>query len=127
MSARVSDRIGDGALLRIDEVHHKIALFPSDRTGIQHINFQVGGVDDIMRSWYFLQEQGVPIVFGPGRHPTSTAIFVYFRGPDRRVYEYSAGVRRITDEAGYTPSQFEMKPTSFCMWGSKPQVAEFGE
>jgi len=27
-------------LLRIDEVHHKIALFPSIRHGVQHINHQ---------------------------------------------------------------------------------------
>lgn len=127
LSARVSDRIGDGALLRIDEVHHKIALFQTDKVGIQHINFQVASIDDVMRSWYFLQERGVPIVFGPGRHPTSTAMFVYFRGPDGRVYEYSSGVKRITDEASYTPRQFEMKPTSFCMWGAKPSVDEFSE
>lgn len=127
LSARVSDRIGDGALLRIDQVHHKIALFPSQKTGIQHVNFQVKSIDDVMRSWYFLQEQQVPIVFGPGRHPTSTAMFIYFQGPDQRVYEYSSGVKLITDEATYTPRQFEMKPSSFCMWGATPKVAEFGE
>ena len=32
-NARVSDRIGDAALLRIDEVHHTIALFPANRAG----------------------------------------------------------------------------------------------
>ena len=69
LSAKVSDRIGDAALLRIDEVHHKIALFPSKRIGVQHINHQVHDVNDIMRSYYFLREQGVKIVFGPGRHP----------------------------------------------------------
>tara|TARA_R110000796_G_scaffold252577_1_gene388035 strand:- start:5508 stop:6365 length:858 start_codon:yes stop_codon:yes gene_type:complete len=127
LSARVSDRIGDGALLRIDEVHHKIALFPSDKVGVQHVNFQVASIDDVMRSWYFLQEHEVPIVFGPGRHPTSTAMFIYFLGPDGRVYEYSSGVKRITDEAFYTPRQFEMKPSSFCMWGAKPNVEEFSE
>jgi 2,3-dihydroxy-p-cumate/2,3-dihydroxybenzoate 3,4-dioxygenase len=120
MSARVSDMIGTGALLRIDEVHHKIALFPSDQDGIQHVNFQVSSVDDVMRAWYFLKEKNVPIVFGPGRHPTSTAIFLYFMGPDKRVYEYSSGVKRITDEENYTPRQFERKPTSFCLWGAKP-------
>ncbi|MCQ4290997.1 VOC family protein [Pseudomonas stutzeri] len=126
-SARVSDRIGDAALLRIDEVHHKIALFPSDKTGVQHVNFQVASIDDLMRSWYFLQAQGVPIVFGPGRHPTSTAMFLYFLGPDGRVYEYSSGVKRITDEANYVPRQFEMAPSSFCMWGAKPNIEEFAE
>lgn len=29
LNARVSDRIGAAPLLRIDDVHHKIALFPA--------------------------------------------------------------------------------------------------
>ena len=81
-NARVSDRIGDAALLRIDEVHHTIALFPTDRAGIQHINHQVATGEDVMRSFYFLSERQVPMVFGPGRHPTSSARFLYFEGPD---------------------------------------------
>jgi 2,3-dihydroxy-p-cumate/2,3-dihydroxybenzoate 3,4-dioxygenase len=126
-SARVSDRIGTAPLLRIDEVHHKIALFPSARAGVQHINHQVQGIDDIMRSWYLLREQGVRIVFGPGRHPTSGAMFLYFEGPDGMVYEYSSGVRLISreEEANYRPRQFSFTPESFCMWGSKPDIPEF--
>jgi 2,3-dihydroxy-p-cumate/2,3-dihydroxybenzoate 3,4-dioxygenase len=126
-SARVSDRIGNAALLRIDEVHHKIALFPSAFPGVQHINHQVGGIDDIMRSWYFLKAQGVRIVFGPGRHPTSSAMFLYFEGPDGMVYEYSSGVRLIAEdeEAGYVPRQFPFAPEGFCMWGSRPDIPEF--
>lgn len=49
-SAKVSDWIGEAALLRIDEVHHKIALFPTTHGGVQHINHQVESQDDIMRS-----------------------------------------------------------------------------
>lgn len=125
--ARVSDRIGNAALLRIDEVHHKIALFPSSFPGVQHINHQVGGIDDIMRSWYFLRERGVRIVFGPGRHPTSGAMFLYFEGPDGMVYEYSSGVRLIPkeEEAAYVPRQFPFAPEGFCMWGSRPDIPEF--
>lgn len=127
MNARVSDRIGTAPLLRIDEVHHKIALFPSQFAGVQHVNHQVHGVDDVMRSYYFLREQGVKIVFGPGRHPTSTAVFLYFEGPDGMVYEYSTGVRLIKpeEESTYRPRQFPFAPSSFCMWGSKPDIPEF--
>lgn len=124
-NARVSDRIGAAPLLRIDAVHHRIALFPSTYAGVQHVNHQVEGVDDIMRAYYFLRERGVRIVFGPGRHPTSSAIFLYFEGPDRMVYEYSTGVRSITDEATYRPRQFPFAPSSFCMWGSRPDIPEF--
>ena len=127
LGARVSDRIGDAALLRIDPVHHKVALFPTTRSGIQHVNHQVASVDDVMRAWYQLREKGVKIVFGPGRHPTSGAVFLYFEGPDGMVFEYSTGVRHIApeDEAGYQPRQFPAVPSSFCMWGSLPDIPEF--
>lgn len=127
MNARVSDRIGAAPLLRIDEVHHRMALFPSAYAGVQHVNHQVRGIDDIMRSYYFLKEQGVKIVFGPGRHPTSGAMFLYFEGPDGMVYEYSSGVRLIKpeEEASYRPRQFPFEPGSFCMWGSRPDIPEF--
>ncbi len=127
LGARVSDRIGDAALLRIDPVHHKIALFPTTRSGIQHVNHQVASIDDVMRAWYQLREKGVKIVFGPGRHPTSGAVFLYFEGPDGMVFEYSTGVRHIApeDEAGYQPRQFPAVPSSFCMWGSLPDIPEF--
>jgi len=127
LGAKVSDRIGDAPLLRIDEVHHKIALFPSNRPGVQHINHQVESIDDIMRAWYMLIEKGIPIRFGPGRHPTSGAMFLYFAGPDDMIYEYSTGVRLITqeDEKTYHPRNFPAIPSSFCMWGAKPDIPEF--
>ena len=127
LNARVSDRIGAAALLRIHEVHHTIALFPSTYPGVQHVNHQVHGVDDVMRAYYFMRERGVRIVFGPGRHPTSGAVFLYFEGPDGMVYEYSTGVRLIKpeEEAAYRPRQFPFAASSFCMWGSKPDIPEF--
>ena len=124
-NARVSDRIGDAPLLRIDEVHHTIAMFPAKQPGIQHINHQVEGTDDIMRSYRFLTERQVPIVFGPGRHPSSSAKFLYFEGPDGMVFEYSSGVRSIADELLYRERQLSFDPKGFCEWGAKPQIAEF--
>ena len=127
LGARVSDRIGPAALLRIDQIHHKIALFPAAHSGVQHINHQLAEIDDVMRAWYRLRRLKIPIVFGPGRHPTSGAVFLYFRGPDDMVFEYSTGVRVITaeQEHAHRPRQFSFEPASFCMWGAVPEVAEF--
>ena len=127
LGARVSDRVGAAALLRIDEIHHKVALFPTTHAGIQHVNHQLGCIDDVMRGWYFLREHGVRIVFGPGRHPTSGAVFVYFEGPDGMTYEYSAGVRTISpdEEASWQPRQFPHCNESFCQWGAVPDIDEF--
>jgi 2,3-dihydroxy-p-cumate/2,3-dihydroxybenzoate 3,4-dioxygenase len=118
-NARVSDRIGDIALMRVNAIHHTIALAPARGPGIQHINHQVQSNDDVLRSYYHLSEQRVPIVFGPGRHPTSGARFLYFLGPGGMVFEYSVGVDEIEDEATHRPRQFGFEPSSLCMWGSK--------
>ena len=107
-NVRVSDWIGDAAcLLRIDPVHHKLAVFRGDEPGLCHINFQVASIDDVFRNWHFLLEHGVEIEMGPGRHPQSTAIFVYFLGPEEFTYEYSFGVRRIEDDAAWAPRTFD--------------------
>lgn len=107
-NARVSDWIGDKAcLLRIDPVHHKLAVFQGDGPGLCHMNFQVAEIDDVFRSWRFLLDQGVEIEMGPGRHPQSTAVFLYFLGPEGFTYEYSWGVRRIEDDAAWTPRWFD--------------------
>jgi 2,3-dihydroxy-p-cumate/2,3-dihydroxybenzoate 3,4-dioxygenase len=107
-NARVSDWIGDAAcLLRIDPVHHKLAVFRGDKPGLCHMNFQVAELDDVFRNWHFLLDHDVEIEMGPGRHPQSGAIFLYFQGPEGFTYEYSFGVRRITDEAAWRPRFFD--------------------
>ena len=117
-NARVSDWIGDAAcLLRIDPVHHKLAVFRGERPGLCHMNFQVATIDDVFRNWHFLVEHGVEIEMGPGRHPQSTAIFLYFLGPEGFTYEYSFGVRRIEDDAAWVPRTFDPDEAgSIDMW-----------
>ena len=107
-NAKVSDWIGDGAcLMRIAPVHHKLAVFQADEPGLCHMNFQVAEIDDIFRNWHHLLDHGVEIEMGPGRHPQSTAVFLYFLGPEGFTYEYSFGVRRIEDDAAWRPRYFD--------------------
>ncbi len=117
-NARVSDWLGDAAcLMRIDPVHHKLAVFRGDSPGLCHMNFQVETIDDVFRNWHFLAEHDVEIEMGPGRHPQSGAIFLYFLGPEGFTYEYSFGVRRIEDDAAWVPRTFDpAEPGSIDMW-----------
>lgn len=115
-NVKVSDWIGDWAcLMRFDPVHHKLAVFRGSEPGLCHINFQVDSLDDVMRNWRFLQANGVEIEMGPGRHPQSTAIFVYFKGPEGLTYEYSYGVRKLDDD--WVPRVFDpTEPDAIDMW-----------
>ncbi len=117
-NARVSDWLGDAAcLMRIDPVHHKLAVFRGGSPGLCHMNFQVETLDDVFRNWHFLVSRDVEIEMGPGRHPQSGAIFLYFLGPEGFTYEYSFGVRRIEDDAAWVPRTFDpAEPGSIDMW-----------
>lgn len=125
LGARVSDRIGVAPLLRLDDTHHRIALTPSTHCGIRHITYQVQAFDDVMRALYFLRENGVRVIFGPGRDPTSSAIFIYFAGPDGMVFGYLTPHKLIANESSHRPRQFPVAPRSLCMWGSRTDMAEF--
>jgi 2,3-dihydroxy-p-cumate/2,3-dihydroxybenzoate 3,4-dioxygenase len=129
-NAKVSDWIGDGAcLMRIDPVHHKLAVFQGEEPGLCHMNFQVASIDDIFRSWHFLVDNGVQIEMGPGRHPQSTAVFLYFLGPEGFTYEYSFGVRRIEDDSTWVPRTFDpAEPGAVDMWlGPVKKVSTQGQ
>lgn len=118
-----NDWIGTAPLMSFDQVHHRIALFPTDHAGLQHINFQTESLDDIMRSYNFLRDRQIHICFGPGRHVTSGAMFLYYDGPDGMIYEYSSGVRMV-DES-WRPRQYPFAAESFCTWGARPDIDEF--
>ena len=119
---QISDWVGDGAaLMRFDEVHHKFAVFKGEKPGLCHINFQVESLDDLMRSWRFLERENVEIEMGPGRHPTSTAIFIYFKGPEGLTYEYSFGVQLITDDSWVARHFDPTVSASIDMWGGPIQ------
>lgn len=130
-NVKISDWIGDAAaLMRFDPVHHKLAVFRGDGPGLCHMNFQVASLDDVMRSWHVLEQLGVEIEMGPGRHPQSTAVFLYFKGPEGLTYEYSWGVRRIEDDEDWRPRTFDpAEPDTIDLWGgptrrpaTQPQV-----
>jgi len=117
-SARASDWVGESVcLMRIDALHHKFAIFSGDEPGLCHIDFQVSSLDDVFRNWHFLVERGVEVLLGPGRHPTSGSVFVYFRGPEGLTYEYATGTRLIEDESSWRPRVFDPgQPSSIDMW-----------
>jgi len=106
--------------------HHQFALFPADGPGVQHVNHQVDSIDDLLKAVYYLQDRGVRIVFGPGRHATSGGYFLYFEGLDGVTFEYSTSDRKIiNDDENYRPRQFALEDETFCLFGATPDIKEF--
>lgn len=123
-NARVSDRVGDAAYLRLDDAHHRIAYHPSARRGVLAVEFAVENVDLLMQNSYFLQAAQIRASHGPGRRPASDQLFLTFPGPDGVLYSFVAEGSRIADEARHRPRQFPRAPLSLCNWGSETSVPE---
>jgi 2,3-dihydroxy-p-cumate/2,3-dihydroxybenzoate 3,4-dioxygenase len=118
LGAEVTDWVGDVAYLRIDNLHHRIALYPSRRNGLLYAAFEVEALDQIMQNSYFMQESQVKIVQGPGRQSASRQIFLHVEGPDGLILSYVNGMAEISGDPR-PARQFPLTATSLCNWGSE--------
>lgn len=123
LNYRVSDRI-EGAVTFMrcfpNPLHHSFGLSNSTANRLHHVNFMVTDIDDIGRALYRLQKHQVPIVFGPGRHPPSGSVFLYFLDPDRLTLEFSFGMEEFPEHAPREPRLLPKTLESIDYWGAVP-------
>lgn len=124
-----SDYVGKyAALMRVNgsPLHHSMGLAFAPQPRFQHINCMVTDIDDIGRAIWRLKRHDVKVVFGPGRHPTSDSIFIYFHDPDGLTWEYSYGME-LFPETGARPARImSTAPADFDVWGAGPEP-DFGK
>lgn len=118
LGAEVRDWVGQIAYLRLDGLHHRIALYPSSRNGLLYTAFEVESLDCIMQNNYFMQESQIKIAQGPGRQPCSDQIFLHVAGPGGIIFSYVNGM----SEPGpmkRPARQYPLSVESLCGWGSE--------
>ena len=129
LNFRASDRI-DGAVTFMrcfpNPRHHSFGLSKAAAPGLHHVNFMVTDIDDIGKAMYRLRRHEVPIVFGPGRHPPSESIFLYFLDPDGITLEYSFGMEEFPEVDPRPPRLLPFALDSIDCWGAAPE-ARFGQ
>jgi 2,3-dihydroxy-p-cumate/2,3-dihydroxybenzoate 3,4-dioxygenase len=126
MNFRASDRIeGAVTFLRCfpNPFHHSLGLSQSPVCKFHHVNFMVTEVDDIGKAIWRMKKNGVPVTFGPGRHPPSDSMFFYFADPDGMWVEYSFGMEEFPEVAAREPRLLPMKLESIDYWGAAPDPA----
>jgi 2,3-dihydroxy-p-cumate/2,3-dihydroxybenzoate 3,4-dioxygenase len=123
LNYRVSDRV-EGAITFMrcfpNPLHHSLGITRGSSNRFHHVNFMVTDIDDIGRALYRFKKAAVPIVFGPGRHPPSDSIFLYFLDPDELTLEYSFGMEEFPAENPREPRLLPMKLESIDYWGAVP-------
>ena len=106
--------------------HHTFAVTKGPENKLNHLAFKVSRVDDVGIQVNRLNEQGVPILFGPGRHHPSGSIFLYYADPDGIAIEYSQGMEAFPEEGAREPRRLEPSKETIDEWGGTPQP-EFGK
>jgi 2,3-dihydroxy-p-cumate/2,3-dihydroxybenzoate 3,4-dioxygenase len=102
--------------------HHGLGIANSTKRGLHHVNFMVDSIDDVGRALSRFQANGVPIVYGPGRHPTSDSVFLYFLDPDGLTLEYSFGMERFDEHRPRKARVFE-SVSKLDTWNSRQDPA----
>lgn len=121
LNFRESDSVGDViTFMRCwpNPYHHGIGIARFERRCLHHVNYMVTEIDDIGRALTRLKAAGSDVVFGPGRHPASDSVFLYFLDPDGLTMEYSFGMEAFPETFPRAPRRIEPSPLSLDYWGS---------
>ena len=131
LNFRASDRI-EGAVTFMrcfpNPLHHSLGLSAGKEAHLHHVNFMVTDVDDIGKALWRMTKNDVPIVFGPGRHPPSESMFLYFLDPDGMTVEYSFGMEEFPEVNPREPRLLPLGLESVDYWGAvpSPRMASIG-
>ena len=122
----VSDWIEDRMVfMRAGEDHHDLALaqLPPDAPekqmgtpGLEHFSYLVDSFEDIERAVEMLQERGVQIDRGPGKHGPGENCFIVFKDPDGNNVEFYCDMVQINDDSPYESSVWHDDIDSFDQW-----------
>ena len=120
MNFRISDRIEDNIVfLRCfpNPLHHSLGIGPGKENRLHHVNFMADHLDDLGRALNLLKTKDIPIVFGPGRHPPSGSVFLYFLDPDGLTFEFSSGMEEFPEHSPREPRTMAPTMASSDYWG----------
>jgi 2,3-dihydroxy-p-cumate/2,3-dihydroxybenzoate 3,4-dioxygenase len=100
--------------------HHSLGLGKGDKRALHHVNFMVTEIDDIGRGIWRFKNNNIEVVYGPGRHPASGSVFLYFLDPDGITLEYSFGMEEFPEHGARKPRLMEPIQESSDLWGGPP-------
>jgi catechol 2,3-dioxygenase-like lactoylglutathione lyase family enzyme len=119
LGLRLSDWLADRmCFLRCSEEHHNLAIAHSDRPALNHVSFEMAGIDEYLRGTGRLLRAGHPPLWGPGRHSAGDNVYSYFRDPADFVVEYTTELQRIPDEDAWIPRVWPMDNRYADRWGT---------
>ena len=111
--------------LRINSAHHSIAISRGPHASLNHLSFEMRGIDEYMRGTGRLLRAGVEKIWGPGRHLAGDNTFSYFLDPSGNIMEYTTELA-IIDEDVWHPRLCDVtRLETIDQWGTADAMNEF--
>lgn len=125
LGLRLSDWLADQmCFLRSGADHHILAIARGPHVALNHVSFEMRGLDEYMRGTGRLMRTGHRLIWGPGRHGPGDNTFSYFFDPFGNVMEYTTELEKIEDEETWKPRVFELSPENSDQWGTANSINE---
>lgn len=103
--------------LRCGAQHHSIAVARGPHAALNHVSFELRGVDEYLYGSGRLMRAGIPKIWGPGKHRAGDNSFTYFHDPNGNTMEYTTELTTI-DEDTWHPSIYDVSdPSTSDVWG----------
>lgn len=116
---RLSDWLGERmAFMRCSADHHSLAFAQRAKVSLNHVSFEMRGIDEYLRGTGRLVRHGHKPLWGPGRHSAGDNTFSYFADPNGNVVEYTTELAKITDEDAWVPRVWPTTPDYYDQWGT---------
>ena len=127
----LSDRTGAMSFLRCNRQHHAVAYVKADLCSLNHVAFEMPNLEAVMLGIGRMRDNGIPLLWGPGRHGPGNNVFGYFVAPFGGVIEYTSEVNLVDDDYPVgKPEDWTWPPGRIDQWGlslkdmTRAEVAE---
>ncbi|HEX4789308.1 MAG TPA: VOC family protein [Actinospica sp.] len=124
LGLRVSDWVEDFfCFLRCGPAHHVLAFTSGPYASLNHVAFEVRGVDEFMRATGAMMRKGHSPIWGPGRHGVGDNTFSYFAEPSSGfVTEYTTALQVVDDS--WCPQVHRATDQGTDQWGTSNALDE---
>jgi catechol 2,3-dioxygenase-like lactoylglutathione lyase family enzyme len=111
--------------MRVNAQHHSMAVARCPHPSLNHISFELRGIDEYLRGTGRLMRAEVPKIWGPGRHLAGDNTFTYFHDPNGNTMEYTTELEQL-DEDTWHPSLYDTsRPEVADQWGTANSMNEW--
>jgi catechol 2,3-dioxygenase-like lactoylglutathione lyase family enzyme len=119
LALRLSDWLEDRmCFLRSNSDHHCLAIAQRRVSGLNHVSFEMRGLDEYLRGTGRMVRHGHSPLWGPGRHSAGDNVYSYFLGPGGFVVEYTTELEKIPDEDSWMPRRWSASIEYADQWGT---------